>query len=61
MRFASRQTSWLCPEDQVSYIFIIKGKWRSGGKTTFFLILPVDIRLASLAPPLHLAGECLTL
>ena len=34
---------------------------RVGGKTAFFLILQIDIRFTSLAPPSYWAWECLTL
>ena len=46
----------------MGYSFIIKRKLKEGrGKIAFFLILPVNLRLTSLAPPLYWGGECLTL
>ena len=51
MRDTSGQAEKHCPDGLMGYIFIIQGTWGEG-KDCLFLFLLVDIRLASLAPPL---------
>ena len=59
MRDTSRQARRLCPEDLVGYSVRIQGKW-GGEKTTFFLVLQVDIT-SSISDPISQTRNVLVL